>query len=299
MGRPDQALATLERAVHVAPDVGDLQAERALLFSLIGRFPEARQALAAAESHGADSTQTALVRATMARQQSDLRTARRVLEAARTRDPEEPELTRQLAAVAEAEGHAAEAVQLLETIAETAADPQIWVALARLSLLVGTPDARARAIVAAHRALALRPQMPAARVYLARALRLEGRREEARTLLEALRRERPHQVAAAFELAQLYRDLGMNEKAAPLLAEYQESLRRNEVMRRAVLAVTEHPDSAPAQLAMGRLYLDRGRVGEAILALERAVALQPDLPGAREALERAKHTPSSPESTPE
>jgi tetratricopeptide (TPR) repeat protein len=298
MGRPDQALATLDRAVRAAPELGDLQAERALLFSLIGWFPQARQALQAGERHGADPVQTALVRATMARQQGDLRTARRELEAARTRAPEEIEVIRQLAAVAESEGRPAEAVQLLEPIAETAADPDLWVALARLSLLVETPSARARAIAAAHRALALRPQQPSARVFLARALRLEGRREEAQRLLETLRRERPHQVAAAFELAQLYRDLGMNEKAAPLLAEYQESLRRNEVMRRAGLAVMEHPENAQAHLEMGRLYLDRGRVGEAILSLERALELQPGLPGAQEALDRAKHATSR-ESTQE
>ena len=51
----------------------------------------------------------------------------------------------------------------------------------------------------------------------------------------------------------------------------------------------EMPVEVPA---LGRLYLDRGRVGEAVLSLERALALQPGLPGAREALERAKQTTS-------
>src|SRR2546425_424047 len=71
MGREDEALSTLDRAVGVAPQNGDLRAERAMLFSLLGWFPQAEAALKEAEHRGADPVQTALVRATTARQQGD------------------------------------------------------------------------------------------------------------------------------------------------------------------------------------------------------------------------------------
>src|SRR5436309_2572076 len=45
MGREDLALATLDRAVRLTPGDGNLRAERAMLFSLMGWFPQAEQAL--------------------------------------------------------------------------------------------------------------------------------------------------------------------------------------------------------------------------------------------------------------
>src|SRR5262249_35064013 len=160
-----------------------------------------------AERRGADPRRTALVRATMARQQGDLRAARAALEAARAAgpsqrqqpgaaseaSPDDAEVRRQLAAVAEAEGRLAEGTQPLEELAPTEADPDVWVALARLYLQRTGSDGRVRAKAALQRALALRPEMPAARLLLGRCLRLSGQAEKARTHLERLRRERPRQ----------------------------------------------------------------------------------------------------------
>src|SRR5262249_27500671 len=101
MGREDLALATLDRAVRIAPEGGNLQAERATLFSLMGWFSPAEQALRSAVRRHADPLPVALVRATMARQQGVLRNARRELEAAERQYPGDPEVLKQLAAVAE------------------------------------------------------------------------------------------------------------------------------------------------------------------------------------------------------
>jgi hypothetical protein len=97
----------------------------------------------------------------------------------------------------------------------------------------------------------------------------------------------------AFELAQVYRELGMSDRAAPLMAQYQASLQRRDAMRRAALAVMTHPDSAPAHREVGRLCLERGMLGRAILSLERAQSLDPRLPGVREALVRARRAPGA------
>jgi Flp pilus assembly protein TadD len=296
MGRQDLALATLDRAIRVAPSEGDLRAERAMLFSLLGWFPQAEAALRDAARRGAKPLQIALVRATIARQQDDRRAARRELESARRRSPDDPEVIKQLAAIAEAEGHAVEAAHWLASIAESEADPDVWVALARLALREMETEghreaAKAQAEAALQRALALRPEMPAARQLLGRWQRLSGDPVAARATLEPLYHERRQQEGVAFDLAQVYRDLGMRDRVGPLMARYQASLRRREVMHRAAMRVMNDPDSAPAHLEMGRLCLERGMIGRAILSFERARTLDPRLPGVREALTAARRAP--------
>jgi tetratricopeptide (TPR) repeat protein len=297
LGREDRALAALDRAASAAggraPWAGNVQAERATLFSLLGWLPEARAALRQAEMEGAEPGRIALVRATMARQEGDLHGARVALAEAYGRDPDDAEVVRQLAAVAEAEGHVAEATQLLESIAPREGDPELWVALARLSLRRGDAGGRAAANSALQRALALRPEMPSARLLLGRCLRLGGETTEARAVLERLERERPQQGSVAFELAQVYRDLGMTDRVGPLMARYRESLRRRDTMRRAALAVMTRPNSAPAHREVGLLCLERGMAGRAILSLERAQRLDPCLPRVREALARARQAPEA------
>lgn len=135
--------------------------------------------------------------------------------------------------------------------------------------------------------------MPAARLLMGRCLRRSGELREARSLLELLYRERPQQASILFELAQLYRELGMADRAGPLMAQYQDRLRQHEAMRRAAMAAMAHPQSAAAHREVGRLCLERGMIGQAILSLERAQALDPRLPGVRQALAHARQTPSS------
>jgi tetratricopeptide (TPR) repeat protein len=277
------------------------------LFSLMGWFSPAEQALRSAVSHHADPLPVALVRATMARQQGDLRNARRELEAAERQFPDDSEVLKQLAAVAEGEGQIAEAKQRLEAAAKADADPEVWVALARLELRSTgakgenpgeggpvSPEAAARARADLQRALALRPELPAARLLMGRCLRLSGETTEARTTLERLHRERPAQEAVAFELSQLYRDLGLTDQLRPLMARYQQSMQQREQMRRAAVVVMAHPDSAAAHREMGRLCLQRGMIGRAILSLQRAREIDPRLPGVREALDTARRAAESP-----
>jgi tetratricopeptide (TPR) repeat protein len=290
-GREDRALATLERGLRLgfpAPWPGVLQAERATVFTLLGWFPQAEAALREAEKSAAPPLQTALVHATIARQNVDSRTARRVLEAARARHPEDADVVRQLAAVAEGERRFDEATALFRSIAEREGDPRIWVALGRIALQRDEPEGRSEAKGFLQRALALQPGMPAARLLLARGHRLDGDLAGARAILEPLCRERPHLGVALFELTQVYRALGENDRARPLLARYGQHARRRREMLQAANAVMTSPESAQAHARIGRLCLDEGRIGRAILSLERALALQPGLPGARATLDRAR-----------
>jgi tetratricopeptide (TPR) repeat protein len=257
---------------------------------LLGWFPQAEAALRAAQASGALPLQVALVRATVARQNVDLRTARRVLEAARVEHPEDADLVRQLAAVAEGERRFDEAARLLHSIAEREGDPQVWVALARGALRPNEPAARAEARGYLERALALQPEMPAARLLLGRCHRLEGDLVQAREVLERLCRERPRQGLALFELAEVYRALGEPERARPLLTRYREHSQRRREMLQAANAVMTNPGSAEAHARMGRLCLESGKVGRAILSFERALALDPRQPELRAMLARARQS---------
>jgi tetratricopeptide (TPR) repeat protein len=293
MGREDLAMATLKRAAAVAPQDGDIRAEQAMLLSLLGWFPQTRQALQEAEKRGADAGLVAIVRATMARQQGDLTTARSVLEAVRNRRPNDPEITRQLAAVAEADGRVMDALDLIVPIAESENDPDLWLKVGVLYRLLPGPTAQLHARDGAERALALRPQHGAARLLLGKAQRALGEKEAARTTLEGLYREQPNREGVAFELAQLYRDLDLKEQAAPLMERHQKLLRQREVMRRAAMAVMARPHSARDHVEMGMLCLERGMVGRGILYLERALELNPRQPEVREMLAQARNTPSA------
>src|SRR5262249_20207246 len=157
----------------------------------------------------------------------------------------------------------AEAKRRLETVAKADADPEVWTALARLELHSTqegenaggggpvSPEAMARARTDLQRALALRPNLPAAQRLMGRCLGMGGETAEGRAILERLDRERPGQEAVIFELAQIYRALGLTDRMHALMAQYQESMRRREVMRRAALAVMAHPNSAAAHRDMG------------------------------------------------
>src|SRR5207247_5257449 len=83
MGREDLAMETLSRAIRRFPGDVELRTERAMLYSLLGWFPQAAEELRAVAPRGAEPLPVVLVRATMARQQGDLRAARRFLESAR------------------------------------------------------------------------------------------------------------------------------------------------------------------------------------------------------------------------
>jgi Flp pilus assembly protein TadD len=291
MGREDLALETLNAAIRRAPTDGDLYAERAMLYSLLGWFPQARLDLKSAEARGAESLRLALVRATLARQEVDLGGARRILESALRQAPGDPELRRQLGAVAEAEGHFEEAARLLEPMAVSEADPALWVALARVLLAdeaLRSRNARAQARAAIRQALELRPGMPSALLLLGRSLRLSGELTEARAVLERLYQTQPQRPGVAFELAKVYRALGQAERARPLLAQHHRILQQREVMRRAALAVMTDPESATAHLEMGHRCREHGMIGRAILSLHRALALDPHLPAARAELARLR-----------
>jgi len=286
--REDKALAVLERAAKLAPHDGDVQVDRALLFSLLLWFSEAETALRAAQKLGADPRQIALVQAMTSWQKGDYHKARRVLEAALKEYPHDALLLRQLAVVANSEGRYAEATQLLEMLAQQNADVESLFALAEAYLQQNHPAARAKAITTVRKVLTLRPQHAQARLLWGRILRHGGQTDEALKVLEALYRDHPKTRGLAFELFEIYRAQGRGAQFQHLLAQHRAERARRAAMRQAVTVLMAYPHRATSHRDMAKSCLEHGLYGRAIVACERALALDPHLQGVKELLAEAK-----------
>jgi Flp pilus assembly protein TadD len=286
--REDKALAVLERAAKLAPHDGDVQVDRALLFSLLLWFSEAETALRAAEKLGADPRQIALVQAMTSWQKGDYHKARQVLEVALKKYPNDTLLLRQLAVVANSEGRYAEATKLLEQLAQQNADVESLFALAEAYLQQNNPAARAKAITTVRKVLTIRPQHAQARLLLGRILRHGGQTDEALKVLEALYRDHPKTRGLAFELFEIYRAQGRGAKFQHLLAQHRAERERRAAMRQAVTVFMAYPHRAASHRDMAKSCLEHGLYGRAIIACERALALDPQISGVKEMLAQAR-----------
>ncbi len=286
--REDKALALLNRAARIAPDDGDVQVDRALLLSLLMWFVEAERALRTAEKLGADPAQVSLVRGMMAWQKGDYHKARRVLESALKKYPNDPFLTRQLAVVANSEGRTDEAIRLFEQLSQQGTNVEAMVSLTKVYLQRPDAAARAKAIATARKILALRPQHTQARLLLGRALRYSGQTDEALKVLEALYRDQPKTRGLAFELFEIYRAQGRSNKFQHLLVQHRKEREERSAMRQAVTILMAYPHRAASHRDMAAACLAHGLYGRAIVACERALALDPQISGVKKMLAQAK-----------
>lgn len=285
-GREDRALAALEEAARTFPRDGQVRAARGMLLTLLGWHRDADRELRLAERWGSDTA--FLGRATLARARGDFAGARRLLETGRARRPDDAEVIRQLADLAEAQQRYEEATQLWESLPRLAPAASDRLTLAGLYLRTRDRALVHRALEEAEWVLQARPAYGQARYVRARCFDLLGRTAEARSELEALRREAPRLVGVGYHLAEIYRKEGRQAEAVALLRDHARALRQRSALRRAATAVMRSPDDAKAHLEVGRHCLERGLPGRAIVEAERALQLKPGLPGAGDLLRRAR-----------
>lgn len=283
LSREDRALEELGRAIRRWPGNGDLRADRALLYVLLAWHQDARKELRQAEKLG--SQESYLGGAALARAEGDLRRARSLLEAAQSRHPDDVEIVRQLAALAQDGGKSLQAVQWLSEIpaAERLADDFLAESIAWMQLGDST-----RALAFAERALAEAPGHPRAALVRARCLKRLGRLAEGRQALEELHRRIPGYSAAAYELAQQYRGEGRPDLARPLLLQHRRDQEQRAALKRAAAELMRRPEDARAHLRVGQLCLDRGYLGRAVVEFRRAGELNPALPEVSGLLQRAR-----------
>lgn len=281
--REDLALGALNEGIRRFPRDGELYADRALLHVLLAWQAEAEHDLAAAGRFGAGGVH--LARASLARAKNDLAGARAILLAAQQDRPDDPEIVRQLAALAMDGRQYAEATRLLAALPASQATPADHLSLAAAHLEQGEVG-RARELIDA--VLAAQPAQPRARYLRARCLRAADEPDAALRELERLRREQPRMFGIAFELGQLYRQQGRGAEGARLLEEHRAVHAHRGLLRRAAEAIIRRPRDARAHLLVGRLCLERGLIGRAIVEIERARELDPRLSETASLLARAR-----------
>ncbi len=293
LGREHLALMAYEAGLRQFPRDPDLFGDRALLYVLLGWQDRAEEDLAAAQQQRAGDLY--LAEATLARARSDLSTAEHILKGARAAHPDDAEIVRQLAALAEEGGRHDEAVRLRRSIppAEQLPADQQAVAAALLKSGAASGAQEALAVLDRLRTASGGREMPRSRFIRARCLTKLGRSSEAQTELETLLRNAPRVFGAAHALAELYRRAGRRDEAAGLLVQHQEQYEQRAALRRAGDRLLREPDSAEAHRDVGRLCLKQGSVGRAIAEFQHAGELDRDLPGLEQDLAAARAAATS------
>jgi tetratricopeptide (TPR) repeat protein len=291
VGREDRALPLLDQGALLFPKDEELFADRALFFSRVSWLPEARAALQRLDELGAATAHVEMVRIAIARESGDLKSAHRLLAAARERDPADAAVVQQLAAVLNEEGESAAAIRLLEEDPDREGELDNAILLARILAQQAVPAEMPKALAALAHVRAVRPLQPGEELLRARCLRLSGRADEARSLLERLNIRVPTLSGLAFELAQVHRLTGAGSSTADLtalMARHEREQREEAAMRRAVLSLRLHASDPSAHGAVGLLSLQRGLYGRAILELSRAEAMGSRDPKVGDGLRRAR-----------
>jgi tetratricopeptide (TPR) repeat protein len=234
-----------------------------------------------------------------------LSTALTALEMAVKAAPGSSETHRMLGTVAAIGGDTAKSVDHLETAVRIRPDDErSWIALARTRADAGAARDAARTLEAAIAAIpgsgGLRWRYARLLVKLDRNADALDQYNEAQQRVAIAGRARLHQTMAAF--SSLQQDLARTSEAVnlrlrvnlndgeahrDLASVYTKQGRQDEAFAELAIATWLDPDDALALVALGQCHMAAGRDADAIEALERAVAIAPNLREARYGLAQA------------
>lgn len=267
----DAAIVDFQKAIAADPKQYESRAALASLYAGQGKFNEARAqleiaaTLTPADAHPAQTKAYALrLLANVDNQLHDPAAAANALIAALKLTPEQPEDTLLAAQLAGEQGYlqdaAAEYRKAIATIPNNS--PLFVDALSGLARTLSAEGKFSDAEPLLRQALAQQPQNPALMAQLATVLAGEGKNADAIAQLATLHQAHPNQPAVTRMLADLYTQAGEAAKANPLYAQ---------------LLAQGHPD-ADLLTARGENLIRQQRYAEAVAVLQRAVALQANLP---------------------
>jgi tetratricopeptide (TPR) repeat protein len=284
--REDRALATLDEAIGQFPKNGELHADRALLYVLLAWHEDAARELKVAESLQAEGA--ILARASLARARGDRAAAKAALQKVLQAHPGDGEAIRQLVAAAQDGGQMEEAARLLRTIRPEELTAEDRVTLAVLDLYPKEEKRALEALETLNGVIEEHPDYARARFIKARCLRQLGRQAEAKQELERLCADFPRMFGPSYELGEIYRKEGRTAEAGKLFRAHWSAQQRRTELRRAATTLMREPDNASAHLEVGKLFLDRGLYGRAIVELQRALQLKPGWSDASTLLAKAR-----------
>ncbi len=122
------------------------------------------------------------------------------------------------------------------------------------------------AVASAQRAVRMRPEKMEFRNLLVQALYALGRYDEAIPHLESIAQHDPTDVRTAITLAEAYTVTGHSEQASAMFARVEQTLRQ---------VLDRHPDDGEANLLYGFTLLRENRADEAVVYLQKALAINP------------------------
>ncbi|MGH9602925.1 MAG: tetratricopeptide repeat protein [Terriglobales bacterium] len=288
LGKPEGAIADLERAVELDPASPNLWANLAFVLLKAGRVPEAmtnaRVALRLKPDHS--GAHFYLGRG-LVETGGSLPEAIEHLRIAAEANPEDPEVNLELFNAYRSQGDTPSAFTQLRALRGIFPpnDARVFYCDALLQADLGNLDAAIRRF---QRALELDPQLDPVRLDLGLALAKSSRWQEAKETVGPLARSQPGSFAAAY----LHALALQNSQRA---ADAEVEARRAQALR---------PDSADAHALIGIILAGRGAHAEALEVLTRAAQLDPknfdaqfylgraryalrDLPGSRDAFRAA------------
>jgi tetratricopeptide (TPR) repeat protein len=276
-GADAAAYEQLQRVIAQAPEMGEAQWALGLLLMERGRAQEAEGPLSRATqlTPGDADAWYALGRCLAEIRQEPRAEAayRRAL----TLDPRSVGALLGLGDLLARGGRDAEAVTLLTRARELApADPETWRALGSVVSRMARTPAEARAAEALLRGAVQRaPQSAAAHDSLGMHLLRQGRYNEAALELRAAAALDPRDTGALFSLGRALRLAGRREEARQALSEFA---RRNDYERQArylSMRIGRMPDNADLYVRLGDLHAAHGARDRAIFEYQRALQRRP------------------------
>ena len=267
----DAAIADFQKATVADPKQYEAYAALGRLDADQGKMDDARKQLDAAvtltpaDSHPAQTKADDFrLLAQVEEQLHDPAASANALVAALKLSPEQPEDTLLAARLAEEQNDPEDAeTEYRKALAAVSTnDPKFVDATTGLARLLIHAGKFSDAEPLLRKALAQQPQNPALMAQLATVLAGEGKTADAISELETLHQANPNQPELTNMLADLYTSTGQPAKADPLY----------------VQLLAQGPPDANLLTARGENLIRQQRYAEAVTVLQKALALQPDLP---------------------
>ncbi len=269
-GELAQAREQLNEALAEHPDEADLAVLSVLCLEAEGAAASARTEVARLLEQFPQHAPTAFHagRLALADGQTDL--AESHLQTVLALDPNHAAARTLLARIKQRAGDQAGAIELLRTALRADAD-HVPALIALSTLLLASQDvAEARELAA--RAVSLRPEDVPAQIAMAMAFKAEGHEEFARQCLRNALEKMPGEPRLEKALAAL--DAAPDESAAnpTIIQQASDAMLRNDFAAAERLLGEADPEAPATRLAMGRLRLQQGRLGEAEASLKPLLA---------------------------
>ena len=293
--QPERALEAVDAALQIQPELTDAVILKARILVRLQRDPAATTVLAQAVERQPDDANLRFAYGRMLLESGDIEGAKQQFDKVVRLEPENNDAVFSLALLELETGDIRPAERHLKTLLERGEKLQaVYYYLGYAAEEAGNDDAA----VDWYRQVEAGEYWTQSRLHMARILVGQGRIEDVRHEIQALRRDNPENAIDFYLIeGQILSDAGLNEEAFQLYSEalvefpeeeqllyaralVAEKIDRLEIAIRDLRLILDNdPDNVRALNALGYTLADRtDRAAEALLYIEKAYAMEPDDP---------------------